>query len=101
MNEKPETLIARLRVLGALKTGDPMPEWLGGPNGWGEPLAQLCAEAADEIEFLRSVAGVVSKSPGLAELKRSPPTYISSADGCDGVLTWPSAAATAIRKCDP
>lgn len=44
------------------------PEWLPA-NGWGLVLAALCGEAANEIQRLRSLAGVVSAGPSLAELK--------------------------------
>lgn len=46
-------VVGRLRAIAVLKTGDMIPEWLGGPGEWGLGLSTLAAEAADEIERLR------------------------------------------------
>lgn len=46
----PEALLNDLRAVEALKTGDPIPEFLRDNNGWGEPLSRLCGRAADLIE---------------------------------------------------
>jgi hypothetical protein len=43
---------ARLKLLAALKRGDPMPDWLP-VNGWLEPVAEVHQWAVDEIERLR------------------------------------------------
>lgn len=48
----PMTLVEKLRFVENLKPGDHFPDWMGGYNGWGPPLSQLCKEAADKIEAL-------------------------------------------------
>ena len=70
------TLVEKLRHIGTLKTGDAWPEFLSGSGyywDWGAPLAQLCIDAADEIDRLRVLAGVVSDGPSLAELRAQLP----------------------------
>lgn len=52
MPEEPDTLIEKLRQVAALKAGEQFPDWLIGTSGWGEPLAELCREAADRLEKL-------------------------------------------------
>lgn len=42
-------LIEKLQVLADTKTGDPIPEFMNGPGGWGEPLSALCREAIAAI----------------------------------------------------
>lgn len=53
-------LLKRLDQIANFKYGEPPPDWMP-DNNWGQPLSELCKEAAAEIRFLRSVAGVVSK----------------------------------------
>lgn len=36
--------------MAATKTGDPIPDFLDSPNGWGEALSELAAAAADLIQ---------------------------------------------------
>ena len=43
-------ILRKLREVGALKFGDPIPAWLDKPNGWGGLLSALCRDAADLIE---------------------------------------------------
>lgn len=52
MPEEP-TLVEKLRQISQLKSGDQFPRWMT-LNGdcWGEPLAEVCKQAADKIEAL-------------------------------------------------
>lgn len=45
-------VLARLRELAALKTGDPLPAWMPEMD-WGTPVSELANQAADEIKRLR------------------------------------------------
>ena len=50
-------VLIRLKTVGALKPGDQPPEWMNAAGGsWGNPISQMCREAAEEIERLRSNA---------------------------------------------
>lgn len=62
-------ILARLKSIADLKTGDPIPDWLKGANGWGDALSQTCRDAIKEIEHLRSLAGAVSHGQTFAEVR--------------------------------
>jgi hypothetical protein len=68
-------MLEKLRVLASLKTGDPMPQFLGDGFNWHEPIGKLCAQAADEIERLRSLCGCADVGPSFrvmtADAKRA------------------------------
>ena len=50
-------ILDKLRELERLQIGSPIPGWIG--SNWGIGIAEMCREAADEIEELRRVAGRV------------------------------------------
>jgi hypothetical protein len=47
-------VLKRLRELQHLKVGSPMPSWLPA-NDWGNPLSELCGQAADLIESIEQL----------------------------------------------
>lgn len=50
---EPSTLVAKLRYIGSMQTGDSFPSWMTDDhNHWGEAMSKLCNEAADELERL-------------------------------------------------
>jgi len=51
MPEEP-ALVEKLRHIQGMKPGEYFPEWMGGANGWGPALSELCKQAADRIEAL-------------------------------------------------
>ena len=66
----------KLDVQGKLKfwinlpQGSMLPADWPNTNEWHYHIRDICQEALDEISFLRSVAGAVSRGPDHAELKR-------------------------------
>ena len=43
-------VIRKLRVIASTRFGDPIPNFLLAPGGWGDRLSELAAVAADLIE---------------------------------------------------
>lgn len=46
----PIETLQRLRQIGNMKFGDPMPDWLSLFNDWGTALSKLCRDAAELLE---------------------------------------------------
>ena len=53
-----------------LPQGSMLPSDWPNTDHWHKHIQDICAEALEEISFLRSVAGAVSRGPDHAELKR-------------------------------
>ena len=53
-----------------LPLGSTLPSDWPNIGQWHEHIQDVCKEALEEITFLRSVAGAVSRGPDHAELKR-------------------------------
>jgi hypothetical protein len=54
-------LRAKLEWLATAKVGDPLPDWLGGPDfGWGPPISEIAAAALDRLPNWRPVAEIES-----------------------------------------
>ena len=54
-----------------LPQGSTLPSEWPNTNEWHIHIQNVCQEALDEIQFLRSVAGAVSRGPSFEELKRA------------------------------
>lgn len=55
VQEQKLPLLTRLHDVSVCKPGCPVPPWLSIPNGWGQPLAEMAAEAHAEILYLRTI----------------------------------------------
>jgi len=61
----------KLRFWIEMPKGSMLPSDWPNVNEWDHHVAEVCEEALDEIKFLRSVAGAVSRGPSFEELKRA------------------------------
>ena len=47
---EPPTLVGKLRAIGSLQQGDPLPHWMYDEiNSWASKFSSMCNDAADEI----------------------------------------------------
>ena len=60
----------KLRFWINMPQGSMLPSDWPNINEWHHHIVDVCAEALQEIQFLRSVAGAVSRGPSHADFKR-------------------------------
>jgi len=60
-------VVDELKLIAALKVGDPIPEQLG-PVTWAETISKLCGNAANEILRLRAEIVAIRQMVGCVEV---------------------------------
>lgn len=63
-DSEPPTLVGKLRYIGAMKPGDPLPSWMTDiHSNWGVAMSEICNNAATRIEALEQELKDVKGGP--------------------------------------